>query len=236
MNSPSNDDCTSDEIPEFCEDDLHVPPTRSFFPLMWLPPEIRNHIYSFSLCKPLHPDLCAELFNHGSKAKTPPFWKHLVREQPSLTKVSRRVRDETLPIFYGQNTFHFFSEHSWFTYKHYEEQFDWLRRISLSNFKMAAHIHLYSPTYALCAIESTCEPFEQHCKWLLRKLNAISDLPDKMEWIENGDGSCCDCSYGAYVRKHEYRVRCIQRKPSFAIEYSPGTSWLYGTLATSNWF
>lgn len=57
---------------------------------MTFPPEIRNKIYHEVLVPALDDD------NHG----------HVISlAQPGLTRTSRQIRNETLPIFYGQNHF-----------------------------------------------------------------------------------------------------------------------------------
>lgn len=57
---------------------------------MTFPPEIRNKIYREVLVPALDDD------NHG----------HVISlAQPGLTRTSRQIRNETLPIFYGQNHF-----------------------------------------------------------------------------------------------------------------------------------
>ena len=63
--------------------------------LLSLPPELRNHIYELILIAP----------NKRIEANS---WTRIGRSmaiQPPMTRVSRKVRDEALKIFYGQHIF-----------------------------------------------------------------------------------------------------------------------------------
>ena len=66
--------------------------------LLMLPAELRNRIYEMVLLRP-------EVIN--LVYLDPRRLKHLEHEvaQPSLTRTCHQIREETLPIFYGQNVF-----------------------------------------------------------------------------------------------------------------------------------
>lgn len=64
---------------------------------MDLPPELRNWIYSAVLVRPYPLLLRAESSAHTYRNRT--------STQPSLTRVNRQIRKESLSIFYDYNTF-----------------------------------------------------------------------------------------------------------------------------------
>lgn len=59
---------------------------QSDFPFLHLPPEIRNQIYR----ETLHEDLVVQL---------------LIEPQPGLLRTNKQIRNEALPIYYGENQF-----------------------------------------------------------------------------------------------------------------------------------
>ncbi|KAK3631759.1 hypothetical protein LTR56_016715 [Elasticomyces elasticus] len=71
--------------------------------LLTLPPEIRNEIYALAFTK-------ASTFRVAGKMPRRPEEAFTVRlasksAPPALTRVSRQIREETLPIHYGRHTF-----------------------------------------------------------------------------------------------------------------------------------
>ncbi|KAK5721887.1 hypothetical protein LTR15_006480 [Elasticomyces elasticus] len=62
--------------------------------LLILPPELRTQIWELVLITP-------QPLNVGQSSPTP----RTILQQPALTRVNRQIREECLPIFYGQNTF-----------------------------------------------------------------------------------------------------------------------------------
>lgn len=98
---------------------------QTSFPLLKLPPEIRNRIYILVVGQPSPITLCStsgdvDLVFHSkghvkswkpssrrrSSPYEPPDWKNLpLRAQPAITRVSRQLRAESLPLFYSINTF-----------------------------------------------------------------------------------------------------------------------------------
>ena len=64
-----------------------------------LPPELRNHIYEFSLFDPKNGWMLLVYSPCGFRD---------VDSGPALTKTCRQIRSETLNIFYERNAFHFF--------------------------------------------------------------------------------------------------------------------------------
>lgn len=74
--------------------------------LLLLPPELRNRIYELVLID--QDDRIQALFgdDYDSKETAADL------SQPALTRVSRAVRKDTLPIFYGQHTFYLWLDHS----------------------------------------------------------------------------------------------------------------------------
>jgi hypothetical protein len=93
------------------------PPNRTFHPFMDLPRELRDRIYEEVLVfdKPIAPRLCngdgkAIIFHddnsHEDNSHDDKSWLHnIVSKRLAITRVSKQVRDEALPIFYGSNVF-----------------------------------------------------------------------------------------------------------------------------------
>ena len=82
------------------------------FHLMDLPTELRLMIYRKVLIRPEHIRVQYEYHDtHGQGKKLRTFKRPLVDynrcelAQPALTMVSHKIRNECLPIFYGENTF-----------------------------------------------------------------------------------------------------------------------------------
>lgn len=69
--------------------------TNCFTPLLRLPAELRNHIFQLSVLKLFSIDI----LSRNSKRQSPRLL------QPSLSRTSRQLRREVLPIFYGGNAF-----------------------------------------------------------------------------------------------------------------------------------
>ncbi|KAK4494113.1 hypothetical protein PRZ48_014411 [Zasmidium cellare] len=63
--------------------------------LMDLPPELRNSIYEMAVLKD-------KLFDDGN---TDIYYKRFKIPEPGLLRVCKQIRDEALPIFYGDNIF-----------------------------------------------------------------------------------------------------------------------------------
>lgn len=64
---------------------------------MDLPPELRNNICKMVLTQTVDHFLCS--------CETTTKSMETIRQQPALTRVSKAIRAETLPVFYGSNTF-----------------------------------------------------------------------------------------------------------------------------------
>lgn len=69
--------------------------------LMDLPAEIRNHIYELVLVKHAAIDISITIGKFDSFARR----MSASCKQPALTRVSQALRRETLPMFYGENSF-----------------------------------------------------------------------------------------------------------------------------------
>ena len=77
---------------------------------MSLPPELHNQIYELVLVEatPLTLDGDKDGRNYSYKGQHTAWFEQVANGawlQPALTRVSHQIRMETLPIFYGQNTF-----------------------------------------------------------------------------------------------------------------------------------
>ena len=89
---------------------------RVFYKFLAFPKEVRKHIYKmiFQSDRPIRPHLCNKKFitKHSSKsAKVIRFHDdnreghNTVYESLAITRVSKQIRAESLPVFYGANTF-----------------------------------------------------------------------------------------------------------------------------------
>lgn len=86
-------------------DEIERPPPRCF--LLELPAELRNRIYEAALVHNtifiLHPSgKPVDDIEDGDLGLPTALFRP---SEPSLTRTSHQVRDETLPIYYGQNTY-----------------------------------------------------------------------------------------------------------------------------------
>lgn len=94
---------TDTAAPEGTNDITAVATTKS--PLLNLPAELRNEIYSLALtsCELVETTTQYRLMKHDG-----PFGAYYLRvslQVPSLLQTSRQIRAETMAIFYGANTF-----------------------------------------------------------------------------------------------------------------------------------
>ncbi|KAF2501982.1 hypothetical protein BU16DRAFT_554040 [Lophium mytilinum] len=83
------------------------------FPLLALPGELRNRVYEFALvCQKILIEeystrRCLKPGDYDSFCKTPEEQVANTQTCLDLLRVSRQVRNESRPIFYGKNVFHF---------------------------------------------------------------------------------------------------------------------------------
>lgn len=79
---------------------------QQVFPLMSLPPEIRTRIYRFAFVHK-NPIRLKEFYGPGNKTRRDTYYDpgHGPYAEPALTRTSRLVREESLPIFYSLRTF-----------------------------------------------------------------------------------------------------------------------------------
>ncbi|KAK3658036.1 hypothetical protein LTR56_000756 [Elasticomyces elasticus] len=74
--------------------------------LLTIPPELRTRIWELALkITDTPPVICQDSANKDKTLKVCTYKFDNQAIQPSLTKTNRQVRAETLPMFYGRNTF-----------------------------------------------------------------------------------------------------------------------------------
>lgn len=72
------------------------------FRFLELPPELRNFVYKLVVVS--NEPIAPRLSGHGRLLMLPTY-NDKNHVQPAITKVSRQLRQEALPLFYGENTF-----------------------------------------------------------------------------------------------------------------------------------
>ena len=75
--------------------------------------------------------------------------------QPALTRTCKAVREETLPVFYGSNSFKLYSHHRYFQRKQYNWLRPWLEAIGRNNIDLMGRI-------VVCVNEERAEEFPVH--------------------------------------------------------------------------
>ncbi|KAK5721883.1 hypothetical protein LTR15_006476 [Elasticomyces elasticus] len=91
------------------QSDEHIPPphqpqahkTMSTPTLPGLPPELRNRILELVVVDPL----LIQASRPSPRAILKTSKEGIMPQQPAITQVNHQIRDEALPIFYGQNLF-----------------------------------------------------------------------------------------------------------------------------------
>ncbi|KAK5686458.1 hypothetical protein LTS10_002576 [Elasticomyces elasticus] len=131
------------------------------FPFMRLPPEIRNRIYE--LCIP-----------SGYKHSLPSPVRcrrcdHQQRDEPAISRTCRKIRCETLPIYYDRNTFTFHALRY-----NFDELLKHCDRIRVWNVKKIAHISVH-----ICEMEIANRTLTIRCGeglWNLFEFLALTDM------------------------------------------------------------
>lgn len=122
--------------------------------------------------------------------------------QPPITRVSKGIRDEALPLFYGTTTFvidetvRSTSRHDDYTLGKNTDVLRWISTIGKHNACQIRHLRLYGRffgAYPQCAVSDQA--------WIQVKVNLLrrESLVEVLVEHENGDREAFDVSY-PYVR------------------------------------
>ena len=129
-----------------------------------LSPELRNRIYELACC-PLRDGEGGEA--HSTAIRIEPRESYELSApfatQPALTKVSRQIRQETLPIYYGTNEFNLYLDEtyrpakgpdglptrgaSYVRYIKFSTVDRWVKAMGDANAKPIKHISVFSPSF-----------------------------------------------------------------------------------------
>lgn len=216
-------------------------------PLLRLPAELRNRIYSFAVVAEQRLEV---LPKHGSSHLN----KQLV--QPALSQVSAQLRCEVLPIFYGENSFQLKLTHG----SHrapLELLFVWLRSIGKNNCDLIRNLHACLPKasqppsvqqqYSLQTTDSSQVSFSrlfnvvQYQLWLRSrdsflagiKLDDLQTSADRGSHLANSS-----CQHQRFVLSTKevapvHRPHCINTSVKAAqLEQRSGMSWRVGADVT----
>ncbi|KAL6706472.1 hypothetical protein ACN47E_005411 [Coniothyrium glycines] len=135
------------------QEHLPMEPVPSFHKFMDLPAEVRQRIYGFALSsdRPIVPHLC----DHSLKFHDDGQWSHNAIDQMlGITRVSRKIREESLRTFYAANTFYVGADTT--TY--------FARLEHLGRFHMIRHVQFDIPMSSPDSVAVTLRCFNQYIK------------------------------------------------------------------------
>ncbi|KAF9696161.1 hypothetical protein EKO04_005894 [Ascochyta lentis] len=163
-------------------------PDLQFHRFTDLPRELRERIYAHALTTgtPIQPQLCDQFVGRGNNPKfhdNQAVFHNSVAALLGITRVSRKIRSESVPIFYGANTFATGPDTAtYFAFLQRVGRFEMVRRVMLS-----------------VSFEG-----EKYAAWVLRCVNQFDKEVEQHETTSMERGSSCSA---AELRSHpRYRV------------------------------
>lgn len=111
-------------------------------------------------------------------------WTGSWRKQPAITRVSRQVRDESLPIYYGVNNFVAHPIPGCRRKSQLHQARVWLRKIGVANARRIKRFGIYCPHGLLMKRDVMMQQLNPRLVGLAESSVTLYREEDELEWIE----------------------------------------------------